>query len=50
LAALLGAVVDASGPSDFTAEWFLRNNVEFFTGFLGADLAQHAVCEARRPR
>jgi acetyl esterase/lipase len=43
------AVVDASGPSDFTAEWFLHNNVEFFTGFLGADSAQHAVWRGASP-
>jgi acetyl esterase/lipase len=43
------AVVDASGPSDFTSEWFLRNNVEFFTGFLGADSSQHAVWRDASP-
>lgn len=42
------AVVDASGPTDFTSEWY-RNSVGFFTGLFGADTSQHAVWRDASP-
>jgi acetyl esterase/lipase len=42
------AVVDVSGPSDFTARWY-RNNVDWFTAFLGADSSKHAVWQGASP-
>src|SRR5271156_1359515 len=35
------AVVDAAGPTDFTAHQTDEDQMKFFTGFLGADFAAH---------
>lgn len=42
------AVVDVSGPTDFTSAWY-RNNIGFFTGLFGADTSQHAVWRDASP-
>lgn len=42
------AVVDVSGPSDFTSQWY-RNNFGWFTAFFGADTSQHAVWRDASP-
>ncbi len=42
------AVVDVSGPTDFTAAWY-RNNIGFFTGLFGADTSRHAVWRDASP-
>lgn len=42
------AVVDVSGPSDFTSLWY-RDNVGWFTAFFGADSSQHEVWRDASP-
>lgn len=42
------AVVDVSGPSDFTAKWY-SHNVDWFTAFLGAGPSKHAVWRDASP-